>query len=148
MTNDEIIDKALPNSPSGVLTVPDGNNRVNQYLEWRASLGLRYNQDLDSMEYVIEDGKVVPLALMEVSKVENRIVNVEAYLNKVNENRQCQMLVVAYVARILKIPAWYLLHEDNFERCWIRQLHDGGGPFRETNMGKVERYLRKLREGR
>lgn len=96
--------------------------RTKLYREWRMVGRFGAVQDIDQLEYVIVEGKIKPVAIVELCKAEDWIRNPDAYLVTVDKNRARQQEVASTTARLLGIPAFYLVFEDNFDRFFVRNL--------------------------
>jgi hypothetical protein len=133
----------LPTSDQRQWNVEAEKGRVSEYHHWRMDLRVGSVQDIDQIEYTIIDGKVVPLALIELSKVEDHIIKPSRYLPTVDKNRRRQMQVARELAQQLGIPAFYFLYEDGFNRIFLKQLNqvNGGGTWLEPSLSDWQRII-------
>ena len=95
------------------------------YREWRIKGNFGAVQDIDQLEYIIdENGEVKPVAIVELTKAEDWIRKPEAYLQAIdnNEGRIKQQKVARSIAKKLGIPAFYLVFEDKFDRFFVKCL--------------------------
>lgn len=101
-------------------------NREDPYREFRMKLGIGSVQNIDQLEYVMDDKGFEVKALIELSCAESRILAPESYLARVNETRYREMAVVRYLARQLGVPAYFVMFEPLFTRLFVRDLIEWG----------------------
>ena len=124
------------------------DDRVMEYRKWRMGLKVGKVQDIDQLEYKIVDGQVIPLAILELTKVEGCVIYPERYLYKIEQTRVKQMMVTTAIARYLNIPAYYVVFEDGVTlgtgRMWNLRLHDRENGWTLTTIERLEEWLRNL----
>jgi hypothetical protein len=125
-----------------------GRNKL--YREWRMNLRLGGVQDIDQLEYVVmENGAIRPVGVVELCKAEDWIRNPNAYLAAIDNNagRVRQQKVAASVAGLLGIPAFYLVFEDRFDRCFVKCLTMANAKWYELSLDRWQKTLRGLWKG-
>lgn len=117
-------------NPNGTKAIQKryGDIRMRPYREFHSGLGRGYYmQDLDSVEYRYEDGKLRIAALIEITRADNGKTVDEHYLDGILERfrlRDSQGSVVVEMADRLGVPAFVVLFKEDVSCFWVFCLAD------------------------
>jgi hypothetical protein len=106
----------------------DWEDRAAVYRNWRYKAGLSrgYVADIDQLEYRFIDGVFTPIALLELTRVDDENWISPQYLNAITERfkRDGQGKVAREVASLLGLAceAWIVLFRKSLSEFWIYNL--------------------------
>ena len=105
----------------------DNEDRSIIYRQWRRGIGGSfYVIDLDQVEFTIRDDKLVPYAVIEITKADQALVE-GAYLAAALERmtiRDVQGWAVCQLAEMLNVKAWFVVFNKDCSRFWVYNLTD------------------------
>lgn len=110
------------------------NTRAQPYLDWHRSLAHGcYMLDVDSIEWRQVDGAMVPVGLLELTRINDGIQVVgSGYLDIIRERfeeKTMQAYATRYIARKLGVPAWIVVFQQQAGslRFWLYCLTTPNG---------------------
>jgi hypothetical protein len=107
----------------------DTEDRSLPFREWHRSLDRRLlATDVDLIEWRYRDGRLVPAAVLEVTRVDNGVLVVQRYLDAIisrYESRDMQAKAARHVAAALGVSAYIVLFRENCAEFWTYNLTNG-----------------------
>jgi hypothetical protein len=104
----------------------DSEDRTIEYRAWRHTLGNGlYAADIDQVEWRVRDGVPVPVAVLELSRVDGNVRVPPAYLEAVVDRmtrRDGQASAVTHFASLLGVKAWVVLFRWDLTEYWVYNL--------------------------
>ena len=104
-----------------------------------------YMIDLDCIEFGYRDGRPVPLAILELTRVDSADMVNDTYLNNIMDRvyaRDAQGDVVLSLARMLGVAAYYVLHSLDLESYWVHTL-DGDWIGKAADAEEVRKHTKR-----
>ena len=124
-------------------------DRTVQYRKWRRGLKSNcYVTDIDQLEWTIVDGVAVPLAVLEISRVDGAANLPPSYFDAVITRitkRDAQRKFATTAARLLGCKAWFVLFRADGKEFWVYNLTDGTGWF-HMHQKAYREWLEGLRD--
>ncbi|WNF21308.1 hypothetical protein [Mesobacillus jeotgali] len=125
----------------------DTEDRAKEYKNWHRQLdrGL-YMLDVDAIEWRYRKGKLVPVAVMELTRTDSDFPINQKYLNAIVnrfENRDLQAKSARLVAEALNVEAYIVLFRYNCKEFHLYNL-TRNGPWVKFNEDKMEEFLKSL----
>lgn len=125
----------------------DGEDRAVIYREWHRTLSKKFAAtDIDLIEWRYRGGVLIPVAVMEITRVDPEVkvtVNyLAAILKRMNE-RDTQGAAARYVAEKLGCRVWIVAFRYDLSEFWVYNLTDSQGWFHRTLAGMIA-FLGKL----
>ena len=109
----------------------DAEDRCVEYRNWRHSFGGGcYVMDMDQVEWRLQHSDPVPVAVLELSRVDGNVKLPQTYLDAVTtrfQKRDAQGSAITTFADLLKVKAWIVLFRWDLSEFWIYNLTDGRG---------------------
>lgn len=109
----------------------DSEDRCADYRAWRHRLGDGcYVMDIDQIEWRLVDGLPVPVAALELSRVDGNKRLPQSYLNAVTtrfQDRDGQASAITAFAAKMGVKAWVVLFRWDLTDFWVYNLTDTRG---------------------
>jgi hypothetical protein len=125
----------------------DSENRARQYSDWHRTLDRRLLMlDVDFIEWRIRQGELVPVGVMEITRVDQGKPVAAAYLEAIInrfEERDLQARAARQVAAALGTKAYIVLYREGCTEFWVYNLSDRKG-WRHFNAQQMEDFLKGL----
>jgi len=105
----------------------DKENRVQPYLDWHRNLKGLYMLDVDSIEWRFKKGIMTPVAVIEITRVDNDKIVTRKYLDAIIERffkRDMQGKATLHVANALSCPAFITLFKEDCSMFYVYNLTD------------------------
>ncbi len=101
----------------------DSEHRAKPYLEWRRHIsGGLYLNDIDSIEWRVRGGELIPVAVIEVTRVDIGKSVGEGYLAAITDRfmlRDKQGYMTKYIADKLGVKAYINLFRQDNSEFWL-----------------------------
>lgn len=140
--------KKLTESGAKAYQRNDNENRIKQYSDWHRTLDKDLLMlDVDFIEWSIKNGELIPVGVMEVTRVDKGKEVNQQYLDAITsryEERDLQARATTHVARKLNTKAWIILFREGCEEFWVYNLSNNRGWWHLQPTGMV-RFLKQLR---
>ena len=125
------MEKKLTDSGAKAYQRSDTENRVQQYSDWHRTLNRSLLMlDVDFIEWRFRNGNLVPVGVMEITRVDSgKIVGI-GYLGAIvqrYEERDIQARAIRYVANALKTKAFIILFREGCTEFWVYDLTEKRG---------------------
>tara|TARA_Y100000593_G_scaffold31767_3_gene62484 strand:- start:15950 stop:16426 length:477 start_codon:yes stop_codon:yes gene_type:complete len=109
----------------------DREDRTLGYRSWRLeqARGL-YTTDVDQVEWRAIGGKLVPVAILELTRVDGDRRPVQKYFDAIIDrftNRDSQKQTITYVADKLNVNAFIVAYLQNLSQFYVYNLSEGDG---------------------
>lgn len=126
----------------------DSEDRLKDYRGWRWGAGGRelLVTDLDQIEYAFVDGEPIPVAVLELSRVDGDVKVPPSYLRAVLDRfqkRDAQGKVSCHLASRLGCKCWIVLFRYDLSEFWVFNLSDSRGWW-NLSQPVYERWLERL----
>jgi len=112
----------------------DTEDRAAPFRDWRRSLGRPYYVcDIDQVEWRMIDGRPVPVAVMELTRVDGNVAIPATYLEAILTRftkRDGQGAATKAFAELMGVKAWIVLFRWDMSELWLYNLTDGRGWWR------------------
>ena len=105
-------------------------NRALGYSNWHRTLDKSlYALDVDFIEWRRRNGNIVPVALIEITRVDNNVFVGKTYLDNIVKRYDdgIQGLCSLKVSRALGIKAYIVLFRENLNEFWLYNLSEKRG---------------------
>jgi len=125
----------------------DAEWRIKPYSDWHRTLSKDLLMvDVDFIEWRYKDGELVPVGVMEVTRVDaGRKVN-QHYLDAIiqrYELRDLQALAARHVATALRTKAYIILFREDCSEFWVYNLTNRRGWW-HLNPTQMQEFLQRL----
>lgn len=144
MRNWTDIDSRLSTESHKTRQREDREDRLSTYRSWRWNIpGKNYVCDADQIEYRITDGKIVPVALLELTRYDGDLDPTPNYLKAITNRfnlRDGQGNVARFLAGKLGCHAYIVLFRHNLNMFWLYDLTDNRGWWR-MNLQSYQYWL-------
>lgn len=140
-------DSVARENGSKVAQRPPIEDRLRPYRDWRWRLGGAYVADLDQVEYAIVDGEVVPVAVLEMTRVDGDRLPPPSYFESIRSRimvRDAQGRVAVALAARLGVRAYVVAFRWDCSEFWVCGLTDDTG-WKRATPAAYERWIRRLR---
>lgn len=121
-----MIEKKITDSGAKAHQREDNENRAEIYMRWHRELSNKLLMtDVDSIEWRYRNDELVPVAIIELTRVDNDLPNPENYLQGILdrfEKRDTQATAVKKVAAALNVPAYITLFHKELNKFWVYSL--------------------------
>lgn len=125
----------------------DSEWRAKPYSDWHRTLGKSLMMmDVDYIEWRFRGGELMPVGVMEVTRVDGGKAVSQGYLDAIvrrYESRDLQARATRKVAEALDVKAYIVLFRINCREFWIYNLSDRNG-WDYYNQGQMEAFLEGL----
>jgi len=142
------LEKKLTESNAKAHQRTDAENRILPYSRWHRTLDRSLLMaDVDFIEWRFRNGEIVPVGVMEVTRIDlGRVVN-ENYLNAILQRynvRDLQGRIARKVAEKMGTKAYIVLFREDCSEFWVYDLTNSIG-WDYYNPQEMENFLRWLR---
>ena len=114
----------------------DSEWRIKPYSDWHRTLDKSLVMlDIDFIEWRFRNGRLIPVGVMEITRVDSDKEVHQGYLNAIIsrfEERDIQARSVRYVANALRAKAYIVLFREDCGEFWVYNLSDKEGWFHFT----------------
>jgi len=141
------LDKKLTDSGAKAYQRSDTEWRLKPYSDWHRTLDKRLLMlDIDFIEWRFKDGKLIPVGVMEITRVDQDKDVTTRYLDSIIDRftkRDLQARTVKMVAEALNTKAYIVLFRVDCTNFWVYNLTDNDG-WEQYNQHEMEEFLRGL----
>jgi len=122
-------------------------DRIADYRKWRWGIGNGcYVCDIDHLEYRITGNKIIPVALLELTRVDGNIKLPDTYLSGVLDRfkkRDAQSKLITYVAELLSCKVWIVLFRHDLSEFWLYNLSSDRGWYKSLSLSQYTNWIKK-----
>jgi hypothetical protein len=122
--------------------------RGKPYSDWHRSLDKRLlAQDIDYVEFRQTPNGIVPVAVIETTRVDGRMPVSGTYLNNIIDryrNWSLKQTAMMTVADGLAVPAYIVLFRENCSEFWLNDFSDGSNDWTHFDQRQMEDFLLSL----
>jgi hypothetical protein len=101
-------------------------DRLYDYRQWRRDFGRGcYVTDIDQLEWVLDDSKALPVAILELSRIDGDVPIPSSYRKACLERirtRDSQERFSVQAASMLGAYAWFVLFRHDLSEFWVYNL--------------------------
>lgn len=141
------MDKKVTETGSKAYQRTDAEWRIKPYSDWHRTLSKKLLMlDIDFVEWRFKDGKLVPVGVMEVTRVDKDKSVTINYLNSIInrfEQRDIQARTTRMVASALNAKAYIILFREDCSEFWVYDLTDQKG-WAHFDPKQMEEFLQGL----
>jgi len=141
------MDKKITDSGAKAYQRSDTEWRLKPYSDWHRTLDRRLLMaDVDFIEWRYHHGELVPVGVMEVSRVDRNRTVTPGYLNAICrrfEQRDMQARIARKVAAALQTKAYIVLFREDCREFWVYNLSDRQG-WQHFDSVQMELFLKRL----
>ncbi|MDX2273768.1 MAG: hypothetical protein NW237_17705 [Cyanobacteriota bacterium] len=125
----------------------DSEWRVKPYSDWHRTLDRKLLMiDVDFIEWRYREGELIPVGVMEVTRVDHDKLVTPAYLAAIIdrfESRDLQAKAARQVAAALGVNAFIVLFREDCREFWVYNLTDPS-PWQHLLPDQMETFLKAL----
>ncbi len=125
----------------------DSEWRIKPYSDWHRTLDKSLLMtDIDFVEWRFKGGQLVPVGVMEITRVDNGKEVNDGYLGAIInrfEQRDIQARTVRYTAKALNTKAYIVLFREDCSEFWVYNLSDRQGWYTYNSI-EIESFLKGL----
>ncbi len=140
------MEKKLTDSGAKAYQRDDENeedSRAKVYMDWHRDLDSELLMaDVDSIEWRYKQGKLTPVAVIELTRIDEPLKYPDNYLKSILERfekRDMQGKAVRIVAAALNVPAYITLFQKDLDKFWVYSLQKL--QWREFNKTEYIKFL-------
>ena len=126
----------------------DVEDRAHEYRKWRRGFGRRlYVSDIDHLECRVIHGTMVPVAALELTRVDGNVKVPQSYLDAIYQRftkRDGQGAIITRLAELLNIKAWVVLFRWDLTEFWVYNLTDERGWWKSLSPQKYKGWISSL----
>ncbi|EFM09528.1 hypothetical protein PaecuDRAFT_3575 [Paenibacillus curdlanolyticus YK9] len=141
------MEKKLTESKAKAHQRSDQEDRALGYKNWHRGLKRNlYMLDVDSIEWRVRDGELIPVGVMEITRTDSDQQIGTAYLDKIIERfeiRDFQGKIAKRLASILGVKAYIVLYKYDCSEFFVYNLSDNG-PWNKFDPKGMESFLESL----
>ena len=104
-------------------------------------------QDIDFVEFRSTPNGIVPVAIIETTRVDGTQPVSQNYLNNIIDryrNWSLKQVAINSVTEGLGVPAYIVLFRENCKEFWINDFSDGSNDWTNVNAQQMEEFLQSL----
>ena len=117
----------------------DNKDRMVGYRKWRRKWDrTSYVSDIDQIEWRVVNGEIVPVAVLEMTRMDGEMMPPKGYLDAIitrYTKRDGQAKSICHFAELLGVEAIIVLFQHNLENFWLYNLSTGTGWYHLTKKG-------------
>lgn len=126
----------------------DKEDRIVKYRNWRWNFGDGcYVTDVDHVEWRIKNGKITPVAVFELSRVDGNVNVPQTYLDAVLKRfnkRDGQKSAVKRIAELLGVHVYIVLFRWDLTEFWVYDLTARNGWYSNITQNEYEDWIRRF----
>jgi hypothetical protein len=109
----------------------DKEDRTSDYRQWRFGFGNhKFVSDIDQVEYRIVDGRIIPVALLELTRIDGDVPIRHGYLSSILQRfakRDAQKKFIIEMAKKLDVNVYIVAFRYTLEEFWLYNLSKSKG---------------------